>query len=83
VYTAQKGVWSVIAKITAILTSSCIGVVGALFCMYNFWVLQKVRESHERELRTEEAEKSGKRESIVDKVKRKANELSLQPGSVA
>lgn len=47
VYTAQKGVWSVTAKITAIITGCLIAVAGGLFAMYNFWMLEKVRDAHE------------------------------------
>jgi hypothetical protein len=85
VYSAQKGVWSITAKITAIVTGSCAGVAGFLFVAYNFWVLSKVRKTHEREVDPEEyGRKKNKknRESMVEKVKRKAQEPSLQPGSV-
>lgn len=47
VYTAQKGVWSVTAKITAIITGSLIAVSGSLFGAYNFWLLENVRHAHE------------------------------------
>lgn len=47
VYTAQKGVWSVTAKITAITTGCLIAVAGGLFAAYNFWMLEKVRDDHE------------------------------------
>ena len=85
VYTAQKGVWSITAKITAIVAGSCVGVAGGLFYLYNFWALESVREAHERSLNPEEfadAERARKRESILEKVKRKANEPPIQPGSV-
>ena len=85
VYTAQKGVWSITAKITAIVTGACAGIAGVLFGGYNFWVLAKVRDVHERELDPEEyaRRKNRKnRESMVEKVKRKAHEPALQPGSV-
>lgn len=85
VYTAQKGVWSITAKITAIVTGSCAGIAGALFAAYNFWVLDKVRKTHEREVDPEEYDRKKNkknRESMVEKVKRKAQEPSLEPGSV-
>lgn len=47
VYTAQQGVWSVTAKITAITTGCLIAVAGGLFAAYNFWILEKVRDDHE------------------------------------
>jgi len=85
VYTAQKGVWSITAKITAIVTGSCAGVAGALFCLYNLWALKKVQEQHERSMNPEDfedAERDRKRESILEKVKRKAHEPAILPGSV-
>ena len=47
VYTAQKGVWSVTAKITGIVSGCLIAVAGGLFAAYNFWILEKVRDAHE------------------------------------
>lgn len=85
VYTAQKGVWSITAKITAIVTGSCVGVAGLLFVLYNFWALEKVRVKHERSLDPEEVEQSKKekkRESVLEKVKRKANEPGILQDSV-
>lgn len=85
VYTAQKGVWSITAKITAIVTGSAAGVAGGLFALYNFWVLQRVREKHDRSMDPEEfanQERDRKRETILEKVKRKAQQPAIQPGSV-
>lgn len=85
VYTAQKSVWSITAKITAIVTGSCAVVAGLLFVGYNFWVLAKVRDVHHRELDPEEYDRrtnKKNRESMVERVKRKAHEPALQPGSV-
>jgi len=85
VYTAQKGVWSVTARVSAIVTSSCLFVAACLFGIYNFWALAKVQELHEKELPPiEKAVKKNKknRESVIDKVKRKAMEPAMLPGSV-
>lgn len=79
VYTAQEGVWSVTAKITAIVTGSCVGVAGFLFLCYNFWALRRVRNIHERELGLDSQHEN---ETLVEKVKRKAQEPPLQSGSV-
>jgi hypothetical protein len=79
VYTAQKGVWSVTAKITAIVTGSCVGVAGFLFAIYNFWALRRIRKSHESALGLDHQHEN---ETMVEKVKRKAHEAPLQPGSV-
>ncbi|ETN43435.1 uncharacterized protein HMPREF1541_02594 [Cyphellophora europaea CBS 101466] len=99
VYSAQEGVWSVTAKIAAIVTGSCAGVSLALFCLYNFWALKGIKKRHEEEfpeeLKYQDTQRSGKsdsaskraekqknRESLVEKVKRKAHEPPIQPGSV-
>ena len=85
VYSAQKGVWSVTAKITAIVTGSCVAVAVVLFALYNFWALDRVRDTHDRELDPEAYERKRNkknRESVIEKVKRKAHEPALQPGSV-
>ena len=85
VYTAQKGIWSITAKITAIATGSACGIAGGLFALYNFWMLEKVRDNHERSIDPKEfdcSQRDKKRESILEKVKRKANEPAIQPGSV-
>ena len=85
VYSAQKGVWSITAKITAIVAGSSTAIAGLLFVAYNFWVLGDVRQTHDRELDPEEYDRrrnKKNRESMVEKVKRKAHEPALQPGSV-
>ncbi|KAK5467750.1 hypothetical protein LTS15_000723 [Exophiala xenobiotica] len=80
VYTAQHGVWSVTAKITALVTGSCVGVAGGLFGIYNFGLLRRVQRLHERELGLDIHRHD--EETLVEKVKRKAHEPSLQPGSM-
>ena len=85
VYSAQKGVWSITAKVTAIVAGSSAGIASLLFAAYNFWMLDDVRQTHERALDPEDYDRERNkknRESMVEKVKRKANEPSLQPGSV-
>jgi hypothetical protein len=49
----------------------------ALFLVYNNWILEKVKEKHLREIEPED-----RHETPVEKVKRKANEPGLEPGSV-
>jgi hypothetical protein len=84
VYSAREGVWSVTAKIAAIVTGSCAGVSLALFLIYNFWALKGVRKQHDEEFPDEyrRKEKQKKRESVMEKVKRKAHEPAIQPGSI-
>jgi len=81
VYSAQHGVYSITAKITAIVTGSCTGAFLILFVLYNNWALKRVKESHQRELDRENTH-DDKRESMVGMVKRKAHEPPLEPGSV-
>ncbi|KIV89552.1 hypothetical protein PV10_06945 [Exophiala mesophila] len=79
VYTAQKHVWSITAKITAIVIGSCVGIGGFLFLTYNFWALRNVRKSHDSALGLDQEHED---ETLVEKVKRKAHEPPLQSGSV-
>ena len=60
------------------VTGSCTGVTFILFILYNNWILEKVKESHIREVRPEELQ----HETHVEKMKRKYRESALQPGSV-
>ncbi len=52
-------------------------VTGALFVIYNFGVLAKVKTRHGREM---EAGYIG--EGLVEKIDRKVHEPALEPGSV-
>lgn len=79
IYTAQSGVWSITAKITVTVIGSCMIISGFLFACYNFWALRRVRKVHERELGLEHQHED---ETLVEKVKRKAHEPPLQPGSL-
>jgi hypothetical protein len=53
VYGQQHGDWSVTAEVTAIVTGVCMGVTAILFGVYNFWILDRVKQSHARELGTD------------------------------
>ncbi len=79
VYTAQEGVWSVTARVTAIVTGSCAGAAGFLFLVYNFGLLRRVQKAHERDLGIEHQHED---ETLVEKVKRKAHEPPLQQGDI-
>lgn len=68
VYTAQKGIWSVTAKITAIVTGSCVGAAGSFFAVYHFWALRRVKEAHERDMGLEDHSD----EALIDDLKREA-----------
>jgi hypothetical protein len=46
VYTQQKGVWSVIAKVTAIVEGSGLGICGAVYFFLDHYCLDKVKVSH-------------------------------------
>ena len=48
-----------------------------LFVVYNYWILEKVKEKHLREIESED-----RHETPVEMVKRKATEPGLEPGSV-
>jgi len=79
VYTAQSGVWSVTARVTAIVTGSCAIGAGFLFLVYNFGLLRSIHKSHERDLGIEHQHDD---ETLVEKVKRKAHEPPLQSGDI-
>jgi uncharacterized membrane protein YebE (DUF533 family) len=59
------------------VTGSSAGVTLVLFLVYNNWILEKVKEKHLQEIEPED-----RHETPVEKVKRKANEPALEPGSV-
>lgn len=65
------------ARVTAGVTGGCMAVMGGLFGVYEFWVLERVKRRHGREMRGE-----GEAEGLVEKVNRKAREPALEPGSV-
>lgn len=48
VYTQQDGAWSLTAKVTAIVTGSCMAVTAVLLLLYNMWYLDRVRKDHSR-----------------------------------
>jgi hypothetical protein len=79
VYGQQNGTWSIMAKVTAIATGSCMVVCGILFGLYNFWLLEKVRKRHDR---TMESLAGTENETLGEKVERKAKEPALEFGSV-
>lgn len=77
VYSQQGGTWSITAKVTAIVTGACMVITGLLFVIYNFIVLGKVKQRHEREMNSGIGD-----ETITEKIERKAKEPALEPGSV-
>lgn len=50
VYSSQHGHYSITARITITATAVCSLVTAVLFGLYNFWMLQKVKVRHEKEL---------------------------------
>ncbi|KAG4440533.1 hypothetical protein IFR05_004003 [Cadophora sp. M221] len=77
VYTQQDGAWSVTAKVTAIATGACMVITGVLFGLYNFWILEKVKRRHGREMEAVNGD-----EGIVERIGKKMHEPALEPGSV-
>jgi hypothetical protein len=68
---------SITAKVTAIVTGSCMVITGVLFVIYNFIVLGRVKRKHQRDMNSQRTD-----ETVVEKIERKANEPALEPGSV-
>lgn len=58
------------------VTGCCTGVTLLLFVLYNNWILEKVRDTHIREVQPQE------HETPVEMVKRKVRMSALEPGSV-
>lgn len=50
VYSSQHGHWSVTAWATATATGGAMLITGALFSVYNFWMLAKVKQNHQDEM---------------------------------
>lgn len=46
VYSNQSGVWSPMAKVTAIVEGACLGISLALFLLFERYLLKRVKESH-------------------------------------
>lgn len=80
VYSQQSGNWSVTAWVTAAVTGGVMIITGGLFCLYNFWVLDKVKKRHEQEMEVWNSDHEG--EGIREKIERKAHAPALEPGSV-
>lgn len=55
-------------------------ITGVLFGLYNFWLLEKVRRKHGREMEGFEGGEDG--EGLKEKMDRKTKEPALEPGSV-
>jgi hypothetical protein len=65
--------------VTAIVTGVCMVVTAVLFAVYNFWALERVKQSHAREF---SMDGRASYEGFVEKIERKAREPALEPGSV-
>lgn len=79
VYTAQNHQWSITAKVSAIVEAICLAVCGVLFLFYSNWMLARVRNEHNREfVTTGDYDEAG----IIEKMKRKAQQPSPEPGRI-
>jgi len=81
VYSQQKGDWSVTAWVTAAVTGGSMVINALLFGLYNFWVLNKVKKSHGRDMAAQH-NMGDEEEGLAEKIERKAKEPGLEPGSV-
>jgi hypothetical protein len=50
VYTAQKGYWSVTAKINIIIVGLYLGATSMLTLVYKNWFLERIKTPHDKEL---------------------------------
>jgi hypothetical protein len=52
IYTARSGNWSVMALVTTVMTGSTLLVSSLLAVVFKFFMLKKIEEQHELEMRT-------------------------------
>ncbi|GFF63715.1 hypothetical protein IFM51744_11168 [Aspergillus udagawae] len=52
IYTARSGHWSVMALVTTVMTGSTLLVSSLLAAVFRFFMLKKIEEDHELEMRT-------------------------------
>lgn len=70
VYTQQGGEWSPQAIVAAIVEGSVLVLSAILFFVYNYWLLQRVKNDHEEAATTSEWEKDEKKEKKEKKGRR-------------
>jgi len=78
VYTQQDHKWSITARVTVIVAGSIMLVTALLFVLYNFWVLDRVKRSHARDMH-------GRHGTVGDEpqgIREKLQQPALEPGSV-
>lgn len=85
IYSAQDGKLSITAKVTVGVTAGCTLVFGTLFIVHQL-LLMRVKKKHERQIEADEKrERQLNGEENVgafEKLKRKAQEPAVMPGSV-
>ncbi len=74
--------WSITARVTAIVSGTVMVITGVLFVIYNFWVLARVKKIHGREIERGGIGGGYEGEGLKEKMERKAKEPALEPGSV-
>ena len=77
VYSSHNGIWSITAKVTAIIEGCYLGVCIALFVIIDQVFLSKVRQSHNTHYQPRPED-----EGMVEMMERKIQEPGLEPGSV-
>jgi len=78
VYTQQQKRWSITARVTVIVAGSIMVVTALLFLLYNFWVLDRVKKSHGRDMHGRYGAAADEPQGIREKLQQPA----LEPGSV-
>ncbi|KAB2577962.1 hypothetical protein DBV05_g3377 [Lasiodiplodia theobromae] len=85
IYSAQDGKLSITAKVTVGVTAGCTLIFGTLFIVHQL-LLMRVKKKHERQIEADEKrERQLNGEENVgafEKLKRKAQEPAVMPGSV-
>ena len=81
VYSQQKGEWRTQAIVAITVEGSVLGCAALLFGLYNFWLLDRVKDEHE-ELTLASDEGGNNRKSFMQRVGDMRRKPSLAPGSV-
>ncbi|CUA69009.1 hypothetical protein RSOLAG22IIIB_13904 [Rhizoctonia solani] len=81
IFSQQRGRFSTTAIITTIVTGACTLVCGVLVLFYSSWKLERVKRAHHRTLGTEVQWCGDEHEGMMERAKKRGNELEPEPGT--
>lgn len=82
VFSQQGGKFSTTALVTAIVTGACAVICGLMVLWYSLWKLERVKRAHHRTLGTEELWDGPEDAGMMERAKRRGQELEPEPGTV-